>query len=174
VCRLKLIPAALALYNKKHFLNNITIDHLHLNMYLHGHVYLPGLHNMDPRVELTKLVELLKNIKIKVLTINLSHESFYNNGLVLDYRSLLVYIQQLQYLRTYIQKYCNYMQVEIYFSGDYYHNFWKNADCTYSHSKNFIIIWGRRYKNEHTYWGMIDKTRSNFHRNFKLKKRQLK
>jgi len=169
---LKLVSAALALYKNKICFYNVTVNKLNLDMYLHGgRVYFDELFSITPKIELTELVKLLKYTNIQALTINLSYKSMHNTSLYLSDVSLLQYIQQIQYLRQHIQKYCNDVHVEIYFKGDYYKcDFWNDAKCTNNSSKTYVMIYDQlSYTYENKYWGMIDKTRSNFHRNFKLK-----
>lgn len=68
------------------------------------------------------------------------------------------------------------MQVEIFFGGDHYEcDFWNNPECTNYSSKTFIMLHDHlRHKRKYKYWGMIDKTKPNFHRNFELDKRIIK
>jgi len=176
---LKLIPAALSLHNNKikYYFNNMSVNNLHLDVYLYGGEFMFFNESIaTSKMELTKLTDTLKNINIKTLTINLSYESFRNFTLDLSNMRRLEYIRQIQYLRQHIQKYCNDMQVEIYFHGDHYEcDFWNNPECTNYSSKTFIMLYGHlSYKWKNIHWGMIDKTKPNFHRNFKLDNRIIK
>jgi len=174
---LKLVPVGVGLdTNKsKYRFINMTITNLDLDMHLHEErIYFDGAY-ITPQMELTALVDLLKNINIKKLTINLCYESPRNTELRLLNVLLLQYCQQMQYLRQHIQKYCNDMQVDIFFWGHGYDvDFWNNTKGTAINT--CIVIYDRYYgllKSGNKYWGMIDKTKSNFHRNFKLEKRKI-
>ena len=74
---LKLVPVGVGLdTNKsKYRFINMTITNLDLDMHLHEErIYFDGAY-ITPQMELTALVDLLKNINIKKLTINLCYES---------------------------------------------------------------------------------------------------
>jgi len=168
---LKLVPAALALYKNqiKYRFNNVTINQLHLDVFLHEDYmrrvcFLCGLASLTPRMELTTFVDLLKYVNIKMLTITFNCNSDYLPNL-----QKLKYNQEIHYFRQHIQKYCNDVQVNVYFHGISEINckceFWKNDNYPALHNLGDCCC--KIYS-----WGIVNKTNYNFHRNFKLEHRK--
>ena len=193
---LKLVPGALAPYKNKikYCINKMVLSRLHLDMLLHRFLQRDGWIGITPKIEFATFVDLLKYANIKTLTINLKDHHY----LFDEYK--LEYIQRLQYLRQYIQKYCNDVQIIVHFSGTNYKcDFWKidncikTCDCRKTYvaledvkckiylklnlgviiNKNYVIM-----NNEQCHsckilrYIRINKTNSIFHRNFKLEERQ--
>jgi len=141
----------------------MTINQLYLNLYLYG-VY----NVLTPKIELIALADLLKYTHIKKLTIILKYQANVSN------QQQLRYDQQIQYMRQYIQKYCNDIHVTIRFYGvNYECDFWNNADCTKT-GKCTKIAKKSQWVNscKRISRAVIDKTKYNFHRNFKLEQRK--
>jgi len=168
---LKLVPAALAMYKNqiKYRFNNVTINQLHLDVFLQEDYmqricFIYGSASITPKMELMTVVDLLKSINIKTLTITFQ----YNSAYLLNLQKLK-YNQEIHYLRQHIQKYCNDAQVYIYFNGilgfNYNCEFWKNAN--YPALYNLGDCGCKIYS-----WGIVNKTNYNFHRNFKLEHRK--
>jgi len=138
-------------------------------LYLYLHLHKQG--ELTPKIELTAAINLFKYTDIKTLTINLKYKAY------CSYQQQLKYDQQIQYLRQCVQKYCNDMHITIHFLGlNYECDFWNNASCT----KLCYCTKSKVAKDRQWLYGckkisraMIDKTKYNFHRNFKLEQRKI-
>jgi len=165
---LKLVPGGLPLCTNKmkYRFINITTNQLYLNLYLHE---LGG--KLTPKIKLTVFVNLLLTCaNIKKLTLILKYSSVSSN------QQQLKYNQQIQYLRQHIQKYCNDIHVTIrFYEVNFECDFWNNADCTKT-GKCAKITKKSQWVNscKRISRAVIDKTKYNFHRNFKLEQREIK
>jgi len=160
---LKLVPAALADYQNKikYCFNNTSIDQLYLDVYLHKQ------NNITSKLELAIIIDLLKSLKIKTLSINLKYTIHFSVNQQIKYNRLI------KELKLYLQKYCHDTYVIIHFGGINFNcDFWNNVDCAKTHTikRNNLNSNGCPRIN----YAIIDKTRYNLHRNFRLEQRKIK
>jgi len=169
---LKLVPVGIGLYANKilYCFINMTINQLYLDLYLYGlddELTSNGwVENFASKIELTVLADLLKYAHVKKLTITLKYSILFSN------QQELRYDQQIQYMRQYIQKYCNDIHVTIcFYRINYECDFWNNADCTKTGNCAKKGQWVNSCKRISR--AVINKTKYNFHRNFKLEQRKI-
>jgi len=126
--------------NMKRIIKNLVINHLILDFYFHYYIY----RGINPIMQLTMLIYLLKCINIKKLTLSILIEKQQTYDLF------------CKLLKNILQKYCKDIRVVINYA--------------YS-SPDFITKLGSGIKILDETYATINKFKVNYHRNYQLKNR---
>ena len=118
-------------------------------------------------MEIMTLIDILKYMNIKMLRITLKHTIHVSSECQKKYNC------GVRFLRKCIQKYCNDMYVTINFDRINYNcDFWNDCKCVKYHN-SLIDIFDDCTRCTRLKCAIIDDTKPNIHRNFKLETRRI-
>jgi len=151
----KFAPAMLNKNKIKYSINNLAIDHLTLDFYFY---YFDEYYGITLPMQLTMLIYLLKNLKIKKITLKFSIINRYFSGYDLFCKSL----------KNIFKEYCKDMYVYIYCDNA--------LRCFIKHLEGNSLCNEESCPEEHylpkdNKYVAINKFRTNYHRNYQLKNR---